>query len=110
MAQGCPGERGLETKMVMVLQEGDRGDLLVSRVAPVALMEGPWMKLGCIQRPGMCLEAREMLALGEGIVLMVASGALGKRGLWVEVASGPLQQWRLLGRDKWELNQGTLEE
>lgn len=36
----------------------------------------------------MCLEVREMLVLGEGIVLMVVSGVLGKRGLWVEVVSG----------------------
>ena len=112
MGRWCSEECGLETRMVTVLAEAGLRDFPVSRVAQVALTEGRRVKQGCVQGPGLYPEAVGTPALCEGIVPMVVWGVPGQQALWVEVASGPLSLWGLLGRamGMQELNQGALEE
>lgn len=91
-ARRCPGGCGLETEMVVVLPEGGLRDVLVPRVAQAALKEGPWVTPGCVQKPGRRPEAEGVLALREVTILVAVWGVRGQRGLWGEVASGPLPQ------------------
>ena len=64
-AQRCPGARGLEAEMVVVLQEGRLRDLRASRVAQAAQTGALWAGAGCLQRLGGPPEAGETAALGE---------------------------------------------
>lgn len=91
---GAP--RCLEAKAVTVLQEAGLADSLASRTGQEALVEGPRVKPGHVRGLGTHPEVRAMLALGERIAPVVASGVWG--------------QWGLLGKDTEGQNRGALGE